>query len=91
MMRSWAIALDAAVFIAFAVVGQDTPGGSRDIGTLAAITLPFLIGWFGAALGLGLYRDPLSWSTAGITFVAGMAIAFGLRVLLFGRGIPPTF
>ena len=92
MMNRWlAAALDAAAFVAFAVAGGRTHSAEYGIGDFAAIVGPFLIGWFAVALGMRLYRDPLSWVSVLVTFAGGMFVGFVLRVFVFGRDAPLVF
>jgi Protein of unknown function (DUF3054) len=53
---------------------------------------PFLVGWFVVALALRLYRSPLDrWLILGCTWVAGCAIALGLRAVVTDRSTPMAF
>ncbi len=92
MKIKWlAAVLDVAVFLSFAVFGQRTHGVESTIGTLAVIVLPFLIGWFGAAIAVRLYERPLSFGRCASTYLMGMTAGFLIRVFAFGRGVPVTF
>lgn len=91
MSRTPAVVLDAAALVAFVVIGNASHGGLGDVANLAIIVAPFIIGWFATALVAKLYAEPLSLARTGLTFVIALPVAYLLRALVFGRGVPLVF
>lgn len=94
-----AAAGDALIFLIFAVIGRASHGeaiGSAALRTVGT-ALPFLVGWFVAALAWKAYAaNTLHSYRAGLTRVAvawitGAIIALAIRSLLEHRIVPATF
>lgn len=94
-----AVALgDGAVILLFAAIGRSSHGerGSVLLGTLS-VALPFLVGWYAAALGLGAYRPAvmsrlrtLISSTVRAALTGGV-VALIIRSILEERIVPASF
>ncbi len=90
---------DAIVFLTFAGIGRASHGEAvasaaiRTVGT----ALPFLAGWFAAAVAWRAYAaETLHSYRAGltrvvVTWVSGAVIALAIRSLLEHRLVPATF
>lgn len=90
---------DAIVFLIFAGIGRASHGeavGSAAFRTVGT-ALPFLAGWFAAALAWRAYAaDTLHSYRAGLkrvtlTWITGAIIALTIRSLLEHRVVPATF
>lgn len=77
---STAASLDAAAVLAFAALGALSHDGSA-AGAFLRTGLPFLAGWFAAALVLRLYERPSAWRLAG-TWAAGTSLGLAARSLV---------
>jgi hypothetical protein len=75
-----AVSLDAAAVLAFAALGALSHEGSA-AGAFLRTGLPFLAGWFAAALALRLYDRPSPWRLAAAS-AAGTALGLALRSLV---------
>ena len=97
VMRPWtaralAAGIDVVCLAVFVALGRASHDISSGIGWYLTVLWPFLIGWFGAALALRLYRSPLDrWVILACTWVGGCAIALVLRAAVTGRGTPIAF
>lgn len=77
----WIIA-DGVAIVAFVVLGGRTHGGS--VLHLVGVALPYLIGWFAAAVAFRLDRDPLSVTKALLAWPFGVALGLALRTMMVG-------
>jgi hypothetical protein len=84
-----AASLDAAAVVVFAALGALSHEGSQ-AAVLVRTGLPFLAGWFAAAVASGLYARP-SWSRYGVTWAAGTALGLALRWLVLRDAPAPAF
>jgi Protein of unknown function (DUF3054) len=97
VMRPWtpralAAGIDLVCLALFVALGRASHDISSGIGWYVTVLWPFLVGWFGVALALRLYRSPLDrWVILAFTWGAGCAIALGLRAAVTGRSTPIAF
>jgi hypothetical protein len=97
VMRPWtarvlAAGVDAVCLALFVALGRASHDISSGIAWYLTVLWPFLVGWFVVALALQLYRSPLDrWVILGCTWVAGCAIALGLRAAVTHRNTPIAF
>jgi len=88
-MRSpWSIAVDAAVLVAFAVIGRASHAERLDVAGIAETAWPFLVaGLIGSGLGYALVR--FSWLVQGLVVWAAAALGgLVLRVATGGTAAP---
>jgi hypothetical protein len=96
-MRPWtaralAAGVDAVCLALFVALGRASHDISSGIAWYLTVLWPFLVGWFVVALALRLYVSPLDrWVMLTCTWVAGTAIALGLRAAVTQRNTPITF
>jgi Protein of unknown function (DUF3054) len=96
-MRPWtaralAAGIDLVCLALFVALGRASHDISSGIGWYVTVIWPFLVGWFGVALALRLYRSPLDrWVILSCTWVGGCAIALVLRATVTGRSTPIAF
>jgi Protein of unknown function (DUF3054) len=96
-MRPWtaralAAGIDLVCLAVFVALGRASHDISSGIGWYFTVLWPFLVGWFGIALALRLYRSPLDrWLILACTWVGGCAIALVLRAAVTGRSTPIAF
>ena len=97
VMRTWtaralAAGIDLVCLALFVALGRASHDISSGIGWYLTVLWPFLVGWFGVALALRLYRSPLDhWVILACTWLGGCAIALGLRAAVTGRSTPIAF
>ena len=97
VMRPWtaralAAGVDLVCLALFVVLGRASHDISSGIAWYLTVLWPFLVGWFVVALALRLYRSPLDrWVVLACTWVAGCAIALGLRATVTDRSTPIAF
>ncbi|MGA8360351.1 MAG: DUF3054 domain-containing protein [Candidatus Dormiibacterota bacterium] len=96
-MRPWtaralAAGVDAVCLALFVALGRASHDISSGIAWYVTVLWPFLVGWFVVALALRLYTSPLDrrLMLAG-TWVAGIALALGLRAAVTQRSTPISF
>ncbi len=95
MNQLWPIAacLDFVVLFSFVAIGHASHGLTGGVSWYVVVLVPFVIGWYGMALLVRLYssRSVLPVRLWASTWVAGVVISLGVRVLLTHRGIPLPF
>src|ERR1035437_4508474 len=88
-MRPWtaracSAGVDAVCLALFVALGRASHDISSGITWYVTVLWPFLVGWFGVALVVRLYKSPLDrWVMLTCAWVGGTAIALGLRAELF--------
>jgi hypothetical protein len=96
-MRPWttralAAGVDAGCLAIFVALGRASHDISSGIAWYLTVLWPFLVGWFVVALASRLYKSPLDrWLMLTCTWVAGTAIALGLRAAVTQRTTPIAF
>jgi Protein of unknown function (DUF3054) len=97
VMRLWttralAAGADLLCLALFVALGRASHDISSGIAWYLTVLWPFLVGWFVVAVALRLYRSPLDrWVVLACTWIAGCAIALGLRAVLTHRSTPIAF
>jgi hypothetical protein len=97
VMRPWTVrALAAGVDLVclglFVALGRESHDISSGIAWYLTVVWPFVVGWFVVAVALRLYRSPLDqWVILACTWIAGCAIALGLRAVVTHRNTPIAF
>lgn len=97
VMRPWtaralAAGIDLVCLALFVALGRASHDISSGIAWYLTVLWPFLVGWFGVALALRLYRSPFDhWVILACTWLGGCAIALGLRAAVTGRSTPIAF
>ncbi len=86
-----AVAIDAALIIAFAVIGRRTHDGESGVGYVLEIASPFLIGYVVAVAISRLDRGPIDVRRAVPLAILTVIFGLALRSLVFDRGIAPAF
>lgn len=89
--RALAVATDAALIAVFVAIGRDTHHVKGVNFYLVKSSLPWFVGWFGAAWAMGLYRRPLSGAKAAGACAVGIPLAITARALLLWRPVVPVF
>lgn len=83
MSKNWGwIVTDAIAIAAFVVLGGNTHGGTPL--HLVWVAVPYLVGWFAAAVAFRLDRDPLSVSRTLLVWPFGVALGLALRTAFVG-------
>lgn len=72
--------IDAAIIVAFVVLGRRRHGIDEGAQWFLTVLWPLFVGWFGVALLARLYtRDSGIWGALAITWLAGLAVMSILR------------
>jgi hypothetical protein len=96
-MRPWtaracSAGVDAVCLALFVALGRASHDISSGITWYVTVLWPFLVGWFGLALVVRLYKSPLDrWVMLTCAWVGGTAIALGLRAAVTHRDTPIAF
>lgn len=78
----WWVVADVVAIGAFVVIGGRTHGGTAT--HLVGVAVPYLVGWFAAALAFRLDRCPLSVTRALLVWPFGVALGLVLRTVVIG-------
>jgi hypothetical protein len=90
--RALAAGIDGVCLALFVALGRASHDPESGLTWYFTVLWPFLVGWFGVALPLGLYMSHhTSWRTLAVTWLAGCAIALVLRVAFTHRDTPLVF
>jgi hypothetical protein len=89
-VRARPLLADGFALVAFATAGLLTHEGHLSAAGYARTALPFLAGWYGAALVAGVYRRP-TWTRLLTTCALGVTAALALRGLALGEAPAPPF
>jgi hypothetical protein len=96
-MRPWtarvlAAGVDLVCLMLFVGLGRASHDITSGFAWYFTVLWPFVVGWFVAALAFQVYRSPLDrWVMLACTWVAGCAIALGLRATVTHRPTPIAF
>jgi hypothetical protein len=90
--RAAAAAADALCIGLFVALGRESHDINSGIGWYLTVLWPFLVGWFAVALTLRLYASSSHrWLMLAYTWLAGIALALGLRDVITRRDTPVAF
>ena len=90
-MKRWFWVLDAAVVIAFAVIGRNDHGFVSDVWDYARVSAPFLVGLALSVVVLRAWRHPTDWRTGLGLALGTVLLGMLLRRFVWDDGTARTF
>jgi hypothetical protein len=91
-LSPWAaFGADLLVLVVFVLVGRRSHDEGSGLGGFVRVWWPFAVALVVATLVSGVWRAPLEWRRAIVTWLVTVALGMALRIAVQGRDFKPTF